>query len=321
MTARWTALCLILLMIPAQAQTPKAGAAPSEREATLKLAAEELTAGRRDEAARLLRSAADRFQSVQALLQLARLQSGQGDAPGALESLSRARTIAPNSEEVLSAFAQVSLGARLPLPAIVTLDSLTRLCPSVAQYQYLLGVALMQIGDMVLAVDSLSAAERLEPDRVLTLVALGLALNNRKLFTEARPFLLRSLELEPDSAEAMAALAESEEGLGDLQSAEAHARRALARSAANPTANLVLGLVFMKQQRYEDARDALQKTVAADPDSSKAHYQLSLACARLGDEACSQREVELYQQNVRERDERLRRLRTQTGLSSGETSR
>src|SRR5204863_6432360 len=129
---------------------------------------------------------AERFQSVQALLQLARIESGNGDAPRALESLTRALTIAPNSEEVLSAFAQVSLAARLPLRAIAALDPLTRMSPAVAQYHYLFGVALMQIGDMTLAVDSLKAAERLEPDRALTLVALGLALNNRKLYDDAR---------------------------------------------------------------------------------------------------------------------------------------
>jgi type IV pilus assembly protein PilF len=191
----------------------------------------------------------------------------------------------------------------------------------VAQYHYLLGVALMQIGDMGLAVDSLKAAERLEPDRVLTLIALGLALNARKLYADARPFLLRALELEPESAEASAALAESDEGVGDLQSADTHARRALARSMMNSTANLVLGLLSMKQERYRDAREAFEKVVAADPSSSRAHYQLSLACARLGDDACAQQQVETYKQMLRETEERVKQLRMQTGLSSGENRR
>ena len=293
------------------AQTP---AAPPGREQGLDLAAKQIAAGRVDEAADILRQVADRFKSVQALMQLARIQSGRRDAKGAVESLQRALALAPNSEEVLSAFAQLSLGVKLPLPAIATLDSLTRICPTVAQYQYLLGVALMQIGDMSTAVGSLKAAERIEPDRPLTLIALGLALNNRKEYADARTFLLRSLELDPDSAEAVAALAESEEGLGDLASAETHARRALAKSTANAAANLVLGLVFMRRQQYGDARDAFQQSIAADPDSTKALYQLSLACARLGDEACSAKNLELYKQKLRETEERVLRLRTQTGL-------
>ena len=55
----------------------------------------------------------------------------------------------------------------------------------------------------------------------------------------------------------MAALAEAEEGLGELQDAEEHARRALARSSAHATANLVIAMVLMKQERFAEARDAL----------------------------------------------------------------
>jgi tetratricopeptide (TPR) repeat protein len=284
-------LAIVLLAAPAFAQTPPRNPAPAARG----------------------------DQSVKALLQLARTQSGNRDAAGALDSLGRALKIAPNSEEVLSAYAQVALAVHVPLRAIAALDPLTRICPTVAQYHYLLGVALMQIGDMSLAVDSLSEAERLEPDRALTLLALGLVLNNRKTYDEAKRFLLRSLELEPESADAIAALAEAEEGLGDLSSAETHARRALERSGANPSANLVLGLLSMKQQRYADARDAFVKVVTADPDSSKAHYQLSLACARLGDEACSQAHLDLYRQKMREIEDRVVQLRTQTGLASSGT--
>src|SRR5207302_4215969 len=121
--------------IPASAQTPSL--AMANRQQGLELAAQQIAAGRVDAAVDVLRQAADRFQSVQALVQLARIQSSRRDAAGAIESLRRALALAPNSEEVLSAYAQVSLALQLPLPAIATLHSLTRLCPSVAQYHYL----------------------------------------------------------------------------------------------------------------------------------------------------------------------------------------
>jgi tetratricopeptide (TPR) repeat protein len=221
----------------------------------------------------------------------------------------------------LSAFAQVALRAQLPLPAIGTLQALTRMCPGDAQYHYLLGVALMQVGDFSPAVESLQAADRIEPDRPLTLLALGLALTNRKLYAEARAVLVRSVEGDPDHPEALAALAESEEGLDDLDSAEVHARRALAGASRNATAHLVLGLVFLKQQHYAEARDALHEAIAADPSSPKAHYQLGLACARLGDETCSQQHLAIYQRLLREIDERVQQLRTQTGVAPREPRR
>src|SRR5207247_978790 len=148
--------------------------------------------------------------SVRDLLQTARRQSERGDAAGALESLQRARTLAPNSEEVLSAFAQMSLAARMLVPAITTLDALTRICPTVSRYRYLLGVALMQGGDMAAAAESLQQADRLKPERPLTLAALGLAQNGRKQYDDAKRALRHAVELEPDNIDALAALGEAE---------------------------------------------------------------------------------------------------------------
>jgi len=81
---------------------------------------------------------------------------------------------------------------------------------------------------------------------VRTLVALGLALNNRKLFAEARTALHRALEMEPDNVDAIAALSESEEGLGNLQSAEAHEA-------------YVRGRAFLDLRSIQGWRQALQQ--------------------------------------------------------------
>jgi tetratricopeptide (TPR) repeat protein len=283
-------------------------AAAAARDRVLQQAAAELQAGRRAEAQALLASAAERFDSVRALMQLARLQSEDGNAPDALATLARARTLAPNTEEVLSAIAQVSLAARAPVPAILALEPLTRLAPAVAQHHYLLGVALMQAGDMPAAVEALKEADRLEPSRPLTSIALGIALNNRKMFADARPFLLDALEREPENVEAAAALAEAEEGLGELDAADAHAARVLASVPEHPTANLVAGMVLMKRDRYSEARAALERAAAADPESPKVYYQLSLACARLNDTEAAARNLGLYQQKLRAMEARLRDL-------------
>jgi tetratricopeptide (TPR) repeat protein len=109
--------------------------------------------------------------------------------------------------------------------------------------------------------------------------------------------------------EALAGLAEAEEGSGDLAAAEGHAQRALAQAPRHATANLVRGLVLMKQERYAEARPALSQAVAADPTSAKAHYQLSLAYARLGDEVSSRRHRELYQKALQDGEQRIKDLR------------
>jgi tetratricopeptide (TPR) repeat protein len=261
------AVCSLLLMnaFPGAAQTappPKAASVP-DWPVLLKQAADAQQAGDHAQAMRLFQLAGDRYHSVRAYLELARLQSRAKDPAAAMATLTKAREIAPNSEDVLSAYAQLALASKQPMPAVRTLMSLTRMCPSVAQYQYLLGVGLMAIGDMPGAADALDQANRLEPDRALTLVALGLALNNRKLFTEAKTALARSLELQPDSNEATAALAEAEAGLGDFDNAMTHARQALERAPSNATANLVVGLVALERRTYAEARDALAKSLVS----------------------------------------------------------
>jgi tetratricopeptide (TPR) repeat protein len=257
-------------------------------------------------------------ESVQALLQRAHAQAARQDAAGAGASLQRARELAPNSEDVLLAGAQFFLGRRAPVPALRLLEPLTRMNPTVGQYRYLLGVALLQAGDAAGAVDALREAQRLERDRPRTLVALGLALNDRKQFEEALPHLERALELEPSGVEALGALAEAEAGLGRAAAAEEHARRALALRADDALAALVLGSVHMQQERYAEARASLEKAIAALPDSAKAYYVLSLACTRLGDDAAARAALATYRQKLGEREEAVDRVRQETGLGSGE---
>jgi tetratricopeptide (TPR) repeat protein len=95
-------------------------------------------------------------------------------------------------------------------------------------------------------------------------------------------------------------MAEALEGLARLDEAERYARRALERAPANPRANLALGMVRMKQGRYAEARELLEKAAAVDPGSPKVHYQLSLAYARLDDRARSEEHLERYRQALDE---------------------
>jgi len=317
------ALAALLLFAPpgapARAARPPSTAAAPDRQELIARAEAAAARGQTAVAARLLQEAVARFGSVRALLLLARLQAGAHDAEGAAASLQRALALAPNSEEVLLAAAELFLGRRAPVPALRVLEPLTRLCPSVGQYRYLLGVALMQAGDMADAVDALREARKLEPDAPRTLVALGAALNDRKQHEEARTHLRRALELTPDGVEALAALAEAEAGVGDLAAAEEHAGRALALRPGDATAAVVLGAVRVKQERYGEAREALQKAIAADPDSPKAYYLLSLAATRLGDAPAAQRALDTYQRKLKEREDGVQRVRKETGLGGGMT--
>jgi superkiller protein 3 len=290
---------------------------PLDRELALQLGVLEMRAGNAPAAAAQFRSLMERFESVQAALYLARIHSLGRDPEGALAVLKTARGWAPNSEDVLRTLARAALDGGLPVEAILALEPLLRMHPSVPEYAYLMGIARLQVGDTDSAVTALRQARQAGPPRALPLIALGLALNRQKQYEEAREALLEGLRLEPENVEGLAGLAESLEGLLELEAAESYAVRALTRQPAHPTANLVLGTVRMKQSRYEEARDALLKAVEADPGSPKAHYQLSLAYARLQEPELSRKHVELYQQALDAFEQQLEALGP-AGASAGE---
>ena len=148
-------------------------------------------------------------ESVRGLLDQARALASRNQADAAAEALGRAISLAPNSEDVLNAYARFSLARDNPIQATLALEPLARMHPGEAEYAYLLGVARMQVGEMAEAAEALFDAAALDPHRVLTHIALGLALNRVDRFDEAREALATALRLEPDNVEALAAMSES----------------------------------------------------------------------------------------------------------------
>ena len=224
---------------------------------------------------------------------------------------------APNSEEVLRDYAHNSLAIKDPVGAMGALEPLTRMHPDNAEYPYLMGVAQLQVAGVGLAVESLQRSLNLDPNRPLTMIALGFAFNAQKKFDAAKEVLNRSLVLEPNEVEALAALSEAEEGLGEIEQAEYYAQRALGRAPTHHAALYILGKVRMSQGRFEEARDLFIRAVATSSDSPKAHYQLSLAYARLGDQESSKKHRELYRQAKDAEDQRIIDMRTRAGMGVG----
>jgi len=132
-------LVLVLQAAPARPAGP-------DRATLIARAGDALQRGNRAEAKQLLATAGERYGSVRAWLQLARLESEEGRAAEAIRALTAARRLAPNAEEVLAAYAELSLRVQAPVQAIVTLEALTRMYPADARYAYLLGVGLMTAG-------------------------------------------------------------------------------------------------------------------------------------------------------------------------------
>jgi tetratricopeptide (TPR) repeat protein len=261
-----------------------------------------------------LESVAMRFSSVRAMLALGRSLARRGEGPMALGALYQALEVAPNSEEVMSAYARLCVEHEAPVVALKTLEALTRLYPENAEYAYLEGLAQLQLAESDAAVAAFRRSLELDPDQVLPLFAIGLSFRDQKRFSEAKEVLTESLGLMPTHADSLVVLAEVEEGLGELESAEEHLERAIELGGESPKALYVLGKIRYAQGRYEEARDALELSIEKNPQPRQVHYVLSLAYARLGDRERARKSLELYRQKTKEAEELLIKMRTDAGL-------
>ena len=90
----------------------------------------------------------------------------------------------------------------------------------------------------------------------------------------------------------------------------------LAADGRHANAQLVLGLLLMKRGRVADARDAFLAAIASEPLLAKAHYQVSLAYTRLGDEAAARKHLRSVPASLKEMEQRLNKVRVETGSPS-----
>lgn len=261
----------------------------------------------------------DRKRSAAALLQLAMIAE-RGQPKFQITLLDQAMELAPNSEAVLAAHARTHVRGKLWAPALRSLEPLAGIFPENAEYAHLHGQVLLRLGQMTDAVEALQRAVALDPQLPGAALDLGNAMNQEKRFADAQPHLTALLERDPENLDVQAALAETEEGLGELEAARQRAVRVLASRPDHATAHLVLGMVHMKSRRFDEARDALQAAVNADPGLAKAHYQLSLAYARLGKRGMARNALAIYEDKAEGNKAQLMTVVSDSASVSGPVS-
>ena len=72
--------------------------------------------------------------------------------------------------------------------------------------------------------------------------------------------------------------------------------RVLERDPNYAPAYETLGGILLKQQKYDQAKNALEKAIALNPDSVKAHYQLGMLLGRMGRQEDASKELAIVQQ-------------------------
>ena len=100
--------------------------------------------------------------------------------------------------------------------------------------------------------------------------------------------------LAPAHADAHLNLGCLEHEAGQLASAEAHYRAALAARSDDATARFDLAVALEDQERADEAREAYLACLAGDPACAEAHYNLARLAERSGDRATALRHLLAY---------------------------
>jgi len=242
---------------------------------------------------------------TECLLQLAKIATGQKDPEKSLAYLIKAKRLQPNNAEILFEFGKTCLELDLPDDAIPALQSATRLQPDNDSYSYVLASANVAKKQYEIAGKLFQMLLMKHPDDPALNYAMGSLLFLEVKLDEAAKYLRRSVELQPDQTAAYYYLGLISEGKGENNQAIVTFRDVLRRDPQYGAAWEGLGRVLLNQKQFPEAQQALEKAVALDPGSVKAHYQLGILLGRTGRPTDASREFEIVQQLNAEEQKRL----------------
>jgi superkiller protein 3 len=247
---------------------------------------------------------------VPCLQGLARIADQEGNTEKALSYLIKARHIEPENPDVLFEFGKVCLERDLVEDALTALKKAAALRPEQDSYVYVLASAHVGNKQYAQARSLLAGLVDKHPDDAVLNYALGAVLYLELNLTAAEGYLKKSIQLRPDQLPAYYYLGLIEEKNGNNDRAIETFRDILRRHPDHAMTYEALGAVQVKQKMYPEAQAALEKAIALDPGSVKAHYQLGMLFARIGKQTESNAQLEIAHKIETERthEPRLRLL-------------
>lgn len=229
-----------------------------------------------------------------------------GASEKALAHLIRARAFDSSNPDTAFKFAIVALRLSLYDDATQALTFALAKRPAAPTYIYALARALMGKGELLKAEKLFRQYLSLRPNDATGYYGLGYVLTLQKKSAEAEQQFNKSLALLPAQTEAPYQLGLITLANGDTETAAKWFERVLARAPNHAGALLGMGLVSFQRKDYVAARDNLERSIALDAAPVKAHYQLGLTYARLGEKEASERELKLAETMAREEKNRKR---------------
>jgi tetratricopeptide (TPR) repeat protein len=157
------------------------------------------------------------------------------------------------------------------------------------------GIGLLLQGDLKGAEYAFRRVTEAEPGYADGWLNVGRALIQEGETEAARTFVEKALALQPALARGHFFMAMILKAAGDYDGALNHLRQTAQQYPRDRVTTSQIGRILFLQRRYADAVQALQQTLAVDPEDVQAHYNLMLCYRGLGQMQAAEREQALFQ--------------------------
>jgi len=247
---------------------------------------------------------------VDCLKQLAKIAEQQKDPEKALAYLIKAKRQTPDDAEILFEFGKACLELDLFEDAVPALQRAVRFEPNNDRYAYVLASAHVSKKEYELAGKIFDGLLQKHPRDPVLNYAMGSLLFLEVKLDQAATYFHKSVELNPDQSAAYYYLALIAEGKGQDEEAIAMLRDVLRRDPDYGPAYEAMGRMLLKEQKYPEAKQALEKAVLLNPSSVKGHYQLGILLGRMGKQEDADKQLAIVNElNAAETKRESMRLR------------
>jgi tetratricopeptide (TPR) repeat protein len=201
--------------------------------------------------------------------------------------LQRAVTLSPGDPEVRVEYAQLLAQAGKNDQALPLIEQTVRDNPTHALAREMLVRMYLARGDYPAARVAADDLKTLVPGKAVGSYLAGITAQAEKRTADARASFEHALELQPDAADALAALSRLHMSSGHPELARAAVDKVLTRSPDNFAARNLLGELHLANKEYVPAQQEFTQVIAAAPQWPLGWRNLALAQMAAGDRAAA----------------------------------
>jgi tetratricopeptide (TPR) repeat protein len=227
----------------------------------------------------------DQPEAVPVLRALARAHIANQEPALAEETLQRAVALSPGDPEVRVEFTQLLAQAGKSEQALPLIEQTVRDNPTHALAREVMVRLYLARGDYPAARVAAEDLKTLVPTKAVGFYLAGITAQAEKRAGDAQAGFERALELQPDAADALAALSRLHVTAGHPDRARAVVNQSLARSADNFASRNLSGELYLANKEYAAAQQEFVKVTAAAPQWPLGWRNLALAQLAVDDRA------------------------------------